>query len=152
MLSRLPLVCVCAKNACLSMFAEYELRIQHLTIKNLRSDLPPLPDVVGEEEADDFIVPSSVSVVAVAPDTKSVDSIWFIMVIKINLVRVNECVDDYGHVVPPGMLQRSGHFLERVSSTAKSTIFKLSKKTTFFYKEAVLYPYANVTEGKKGFI
>ena len=127
-------LCMCEKcmleyGLC-ELSAEYELRIQHLTIKNLRSDLPPPPDVVGEEEADDFIVP--LSVVAVAPGTKSVDSIWFIKVIKINLVRANKCVDDYGHVVPPGMLHISGHFLERFSSTVKSTIFKLSKKTTFF--------------------
>ena len=42
-----------------------------------------------------------------------------------------------------------GHFLELVSSTKDSTIFQLSKKVTYFYKDRVMYPYVEIEAGKK---
>ena len=43
-----------------------------------------------------------------------------------------------------------GHFLERLYPTKSSTVFQLSKKVTYFYKEAVIFPFININESRKG--
>ena len=68
-----------------------------------------------------------------------------------NQVREAEQVDDYELKIPAGMVYHSGHFLERDDrySSVKATVFNLSKKVTYFYKESILYPFLNIEKDSK---
>lgn len=92
------------------------------------------------------------SIVAVAAEEKSEDSVWFIKIIE-NNETINDIakIDDYGNVIPGGVNFFKGHFLEREYVKKSCQLFKLSKKVTFFYKESVFYPFVPMTETKKGF-
>lgn len=87
---------------------------------------------VGDENVDEFITPGSF--VAVAPNKGSIDCVWFINVKEINATSDQIETDDYGHVIPPGNIYHIGGFMEKQSDGTKSTLFKLSKKTSFFTK------------------
>ena len=89
---------------------------------------------------------------AVAALTESLDSIWLIKVNETNCVSTIECVDDYGNKIPAGINFLKGNFLERDNTTKTSTIFRLSKKSTFFYKETVVFPYVEIEEHKRGLV
>ena len=116
---------------------------------NLRKLEEPNPEVVGQEDVDDFILPKTFITVP-APE-KSRDNFWFIQVLEVNRVCEAVQVDDYGLKIPAGMVHHSGHFLERDDrySSVKATVFKLSKKVTYFYKENILYPFLNIQQDSK---
>ena len=44
-----------------------------------------------------------------------------------------------------------GSYLEEVESTKNGITYKLSKKIVFFYKESVVYLFAQLTEKKEGY-
>ena len=50
----------------------------------------------------------------------------------------------------PGQNYIEGHYLEEIYSNKRGIIFKMSKKTVYFYKESVVYPFVQVKEEKKG--
>ena len=108
-------------------------------------------DVDDEEEssASNFIVENSV--VAVAAPPKSIDTIWLVHVNETNCVSLKVNIDDYGNKIPPGITFK-GSFYERSCSTKEGTVFKLSKKNTFFYKESVVFPYVELQPSKKGYV
>ena len=58
--------------------------------------------------------------------------------------------DDYGNVIGVGQSFIEGSYLEEVNSTKNGITYKLSKKIVFFYKESVVYPFAQLTEKRKG--
>ena len=145
-----PRLCMC--DLCMNeygscqLFESYSLRVQDLHQPNLRSVEEPQPEVVGEETVNDFILPDTI--VAVAAPKKSIDTVWFIRVVEVNRVRETMEVDSYGHQIPAGMVHLSGHFLERDDrySSKKATVFSISRETTYFYKESILYPFVNIQE------
>ena len=71
-----PRLCLC--DACVveyslyELFRSYEIQVQQLNSVNLRQNEPP-PEIVGEEEVCDFVMPDSV--VAVAAPKSSADSV-----------------------------------------------------------------------------
>ena len=89
------------------------------------------------------------TVVALAADSSSIDTVWFANVVKVCLSQKDE-KDDYGNTIRVGHKHIHGHFLEKIS-TSTGHHFKLSKKVTFFYKESVVYPFVQLTETKKIF-
>ena len=45
-----------------------------------------------------------------------------------------------------------GHFMEKTAHSTKThQTYSLSKKTTYFYKESVVYAFVQFEESKKGF-
>ena len=88
----------------------------------------------------DFLLPGSTC--AVAASSTSVDSIglYFPQCMTQNVV-----VDNYGHMVPPWDGYLVGHYLEKVKSTSKGHVYKMSSnKKICFYKEIVLYPFVQL--------
>ena len=142
---RHPQGCVCAlcKDALgsCSLFEEYEIQVGKLNPFCLRSEVESPVSDIGTEDDTGFVYPNSY--VAVAPDLKSPDVIWIFKVLEPNLVT---CDIDEGSSIPPGMVHISGHFLEKNSekSSTKKTLFRLSEKLSYIYKESVLYPYVNI--------
>ena len=57
--------------------------------------------------------------------------------------------DDYANKVAPGVPFLSGKFLK---PTRYDSIYKLQKKTTYFYKETVVFPFAQFSNTKKGIL
>ena len=45
-----------------------------------------------------------------------------------------------------------GKFMEKVHIEPKGTLYKLSKKKAYFFKESVVYPFVQFTGAKKGFL
>ena len=138
-------VCKAASRLCLcescqidygscSLFQEYELRSQVVYPASLQPGImPPIQHNNILEEIDDnnmaevFIVPDTVVAVAAAPE--SVDTIWLIHVNTTNCISFKEeNVDDYQHVIPPGINFNKGNFYERSSTNRDGTIYRLSKK------------------------
>ena len=57
--------------------------------------------------------------------------------------------DDYANKVAPGVPLLSGKFLE---PTRYDSIYKLQKKTTYFYKETVVFSFVQFSNTKKGIL
>lgn len=136
------------------LFSEHQLTSYNLNQVFLRSNNQTSTedeiDLADEDEIymNNFVTPESY--VAVAADKKSPDTVWFIKVIEADCESATDEEDDYGNIIPKGATYFKGNFLERVNETIKLEVYKLSKKTTYFYKENILYPYVNFNETKKG--
>ena len=102
----------------------------------------------GEDENLEDFMPEG-SIVAVAADSKSDDSVWFIQIIGSG-ESDSDIIDDYGNTIPARIDFLKGHFLEREHTNKTSQLFKISKKTNFFYRESVFYPFVPFHETKKG--
>lgn len=132
-----------------SLFTNYTPVVQQLNKVSLRSSREEavLPDNETESVLTDLLTEDVI--IAVAADTKSIDSIWFIQ-FKQKLSSDIPATNDYGHIIPPGVNFFCGHFLERESCSTHAILFKISKKKTYFYKESVLYPFVEVETTKRG--
>ena len=97
----------------------------------------------------EYITPDSI--VTVAADSNSIETVWFIKVIENECVSNGEDQDDYGHIIIENAMFHRGNFLERISHSLNSQTFKVSKKVTYFYTESVIYPFVNFKE-EKGFV
>ena len=75
---------------------------------------------------------------------------FVIKVLRMNCVIEGMCEDDYKNVIPYGMEYIKGNFLEKRFETKSSTVFQLSEKVTYFYKESIIFPFVNIVESKKG--
>ena len=140
-----PRLCICdeckADYGSCSLFSEYELCVHELRDIPLRSDVPPPPEVVGEEEVDGFVTPGSI--IAVAADDPNV-TFFFLKVVDVNQSSPEIKTDDYGKQVPPGNIYVSGYFLEKNVIGRKSTSYKLNtSRIAYAYKESLVYPYVD---------
>ena len=79
---------------------------------------------------------------------------WFMEVQEVNRVAFSkeDRKDSYGLSVQEGLKHISGLFLEKVDlySNMKKTVYKRSKKLSYFHKDSIMYPYVNMVEGKHG--
>ena len=75
--------------------------------------------------------------------------VWFILVDEVEKTIDKPIVDGYGNIVAPGQPFLSGCFLE---STANKSLYVLSTKKTFFYKESIVYPLVQASSSKKGYV
>ena len=57
--------------------------------------------------------------------------------------------DDCGHAVVTSQSYITENFLERSRSNSKGHCFKVDSKTSYFYHESIVYPFAQFTEKKK---
>ena len=116
------------------------LRSQVVYPASLRSGiLPPIQHNNILEEIDDnnmaevFIVPDTVVAVAAAPE--SVDTIWLIHVNTTNCISFKEeNVDDYQHVIPPGINFNNGNYYERSSTNRWYNLSPLKRVHSFIMK------------------
>ena len=117
----------------------------------LRSATPELfqNDIEVIDTGLDVVVPESICAVAAA--NLSNDSFWLIEVCTLHAGDDSSPhTDDYGHTIPPGVSYIEGHFLEREYETTKGTLYKSKHKTTFFYKESVIYPLVKLEKLRNG--
>ena len=102
----------------------------------LKSDVPApesceLSDDTTTDESNlltENITPDSI--VAVAADSNSIETVWFIKVIENECVSNGEDQDEYGHIIIENAMFHKGNFLERISHSLNSQMFKVSKKVT----------------------
>lgn len=147
-----PRLCMCAScmvdfGSC-ALFKEYPLVVQTLNKVSTRSNFVTEPlEIDTPGVMSDLIFNGSI--VAVAAEERSPDTVWFIIIDESKNVCNNEVVDGYGNKIPPRQHYLSGRFLER--SSISETLHIASKKTTFFYKETIVYPCVQVTCTKKGY-
>ena len=153
-------LCICTScqsnyGSC-SLFKEFNLSVTMLNQVNLRSTMSVTdkcqpssdPDCDDVSDITEYVVPDTY--VAVAADSKSIDTVWFIKVAENNCISRGDDVDDYGHMIIENVKFNKGHFLERVSHLSNREIYKVSKKVTYFYSESVIYPFVDFKEEKKG--
>ena len=71
-----------------------------------------------------------------------------------NSVAGKNTVDDHGIKIPFKFSYVKGYCLESVSpyTTKNHHVFAISKKSTYFYKEAVVYPYVQDDTGKDKYL
>ena len=87
------------------------------------------------------------SVVAVANEKDSQDSVWFIKITDNDCVEKEIMFDSYHNSIIPEVRFLKGHFLERSDIGKDYTLFKLE---TYFCRETILYPFVPLQERKKG--
>ena len=143
-------LCKSAFGSC-HQFSNYTLSIAEKNKVYLRSNNAK-PDQDEEDETDitDFVAAGSL--VAVAADTKSIDTVWFVRVLENGCIGKDNDCDDYGNSIPFGTSFIKGNFLELSDEKTHHRLYTVSKKITYFYKECVLYPFVNMSDTKKGFI
>ena len=79
----------------------------------------------------------------------SVGTVWFLQ-LTVESQANTRVVDDYEHIVPEGVDYLKGHYLEKVDETIKVYKYQLMhKKSVFFYKESVVYPFVNFQATQK---
>ena len=103
-------------------------------------------DTAGKDSRSDFIFPDTFVAVVSGDDGRQLrgDKFWLIRVDQTDLRATGDTVDSYGHRIPEGYSYISGHFLERLCDSRKSTIYQEEERTTFFYKENVVYPFVEL--------
>ena len=149
-----PRLCLCEKcdkeyGSC-ELFVEHELKVLEIKPAALRSNVPPPPEVIGQEEVNDFIQPGTYVAVTAPQNGNSLEMVWFIEVTEVNRTLTESSIDGYQNHMAAGITHNVGHFLERdPRSNLKVTYFNRSQKETFFFKESILYPCVNTTASKK---
>ena len=141
------------KNSCkveygsCNFFETYTPIVNQLRVPTLRSDYQNFQqDQESDPESDDISLSKDL-VVAVAAADNSLDTVWFVKIIEEMRTDKNAVKDKYGNTIQAGQPFLSGHFLE---STRHPNYYTESKKTTYFYKESVVYPCVQVEHTKKG--
>ena len=149
-----PRLCIC--DNCLvnygtcDRFTSHDMSILHLNKVALRSSTKldsSNNENTDETVAKEFVVPGTV--VALAADSSSIDTVWFVKVVKVCLSQEDE-KDDYGHTIRPGHEHIHGHFLEKIS-TSTGCHFKLSKKLLSSTKKVLFIPLYNSPKQRKDF-
>ena len=137
-------ICICdlckVDYGSCKLFQDYTLQVQILKETLLRSSC--MESNTSERNTDkcDFLMPESIC--AVAADQQSSDTVWFIKIEGESITKEEIC-DDYGVKVGLGQKYLYGKFLEKEGTCRGGQKFKLMRKTTFFYKESVVYPFVN---------
>lgn len=150
-----PYLCICeicmTKYGSCPLFSSYELRTQVLKKIHLRAEVQPVGEMDGSDDHDisEFLLADTYC--AVATDEKSSDTVWFIK-IKDSYRAQKQMTDDYNNSIAPGMDYIEGKFMEKFHIVPKGTLYTLSKKKTYFFKESVVYPFVQFTAAKKGFL
>ena len=146
-------ICICEKcllnyGSC-SLFHEYSITVQELNKVSLRSNF----DVDFEENnwpaVNSFILPNSIC--AIAADTSSVNTVWFVKIIVDEIEADHDMGDDYGHTVATGVSFFTGNFLEEMYAVKDGCYYKMCKKDTFIFKESIVYPFVQFQPRKKGY-
>ena len=160
-----PRICTCElcynKYGSCTLFSDYSLHVQPLNKVSLRSNFLQSEESNGggdgeEEDEDDFadfFFPGTVC--AVAADDVSGDTVWFIEIIAEDMIPQGGTnrVDGYNHLIGPGVPYLKGYLLEKISKLQRKDgeHYKVIRnKETFFYKEAVVYPFVQLEERKGG--
>ena len=150
-----PRLCACEK--CLDgygschLFTDYELVSHQLNQVSLRSNFETY-DTANQNEKQGNNVNKILhidSVVAVAADDNSPDTFWFVIIEGEEDQRDTPTKDQYGNQVPAGQPFLTGRYLER---GRHPNIYCRSKRTLYFYKESIVYPFVQAQETKKGFL
>ena len=140
--------CICDYGSC-ELFQEYTItysKVGNVTTRSTQKE----PTTAADEDTSmtDFICVDTF--VAVRPDEGRNEKFWVIRVAETDCVADENTVDDHGVRIPCGQPYIKGYSLESTPPyTNKSHhFFKLSKKSTFFYKESVVYPFVQVEPHK----
>ena len=87
------------------------------------------------------------TIVALAAEKKSKDTSYLMKIACAESVKDHDDTDSFGNTVAKGTKHLEGYFLDSYNG-----VYRVSKKRAIFYKESVVYPFVQVTEGKKGFL
>ena len=98
----------------------------------------------------DMIVPDTI--VAVAAPEDSMDQLWFVKVLRVDCVELEDVFDTYKNKIPAGLTFLKGQFLEKDNIHKHHTTYKLSQGLTYFYKESVLFPYVQMVVKNNKFV
>ena len=142
-----PRLCMCPQCMMLygscNLFEAYKIEVVTSKTPALRNDMPPPPEIVGQEKVSDFVHVGTYVAVAAPKSSDTmwvVDPFWIIKVIKIDRVdMVDESIDSFGFRIAPKVIHLEGNFLEKEErlTTSKKKGYYLSKKTTYLFKESI---------------
>ena len=151
-------LCICDEcqkdyGSC-KLFKEYDLVVQQLNKQNLRFNFTD-PGIDGDNDDDEMnesatneiLLPGTI--VALAAEKKSTNTFYLIKVSRKNGAKQYDDADDYGKMITRGHKHLEGHFFEKICGSDRR--YKLSKKTSFFYRESVVYAFIQMEETKKGY-
>ena len=88
------------------------------------------------------------SICAVAPSERSRDPVW-LMKIEQHRTAITDLTDSSGLSVCQGQEYLEAHWLEQHGETKTKMKFEVKSDTVFLFKESVVYPFVNHTQGKK---
>ena len=114
-------------------FKEYSVNVGHLNKVHSRSKDTLLAQVISTKDDGDNVVSflTSGSIIAIAADRKSIETIWFIKVIEAECVSENAEIVDYGHSIAKGIAYMKDSSLEKVKDSACGQILKILRKVKF---------------------
>ena len=124
-------ICICSEcmveyGSC-SLFRNNQLIVQELNKISLRASLLKPEELQTEEDKtylSDFLLPGSVC--AVAADTNSVNTVWFVKILE-ELVAEEDVIDDYGQKVNKGFAHFKGHYMEETKSVKDGCFYKIDQ-------------------------
>ena len=103
---------------------------------------PPTADGPSPNVANDFLVPGCICEIAASEN--STDTVWFVKIFESSEAD-QPYTDDYSFTSAKGQKIFSGKYMEQAETSFH--LFKISfqemKKTMFFYKTSLFYPFVN---------
>ena len=150
-----PRICICehckVSYGSRELFGDYQLSTQTLNKVSTRANfLPESSDKAVDEsdQRDEFVMPGTIC--AVAADSKSSRTIWFISIS--DEVISKQDVPDGAVTIPKGLKYFRGFFLEESKAVKDGVLYSLNKKReTFFYRELIVYPFVQFESQKNGY-
>ena len=100
-----------------SLFQDFYLPVTQLKETSLQSTVLEFNNTQqGEKPLTEFILANSVW--AFAAESKSSNTLWFLLILEQKVAESNEA-GDYGHIIPEGWSFISGHYLEKYGTVRK---------------------------------
>ena len=94
-------------------------------------------NVHEDNETDNFLLLETI--VIVAAEKKSSDTIYFIKIINIEEGSLSSITNEHNNVIYAGQGYLINHFLEKINNSCEGYIHQIGLKKSFYFKETVLF-------------
>ena len=144
-----PYVCGCdlsSKYDLCELLLEYTLKTGLLNKVSLHHQYQEyFKDNEIQESLEIGDLGSNDQIVAIAAENSSINTVWFVYVIKVKCVdHSSSNIDGYIilYNIPKSQPYLLRNYLKKVNDNKKGVVYQRSKKNVFLYKGSIVYPFA----------
>ena len=138
-----PWLCVCVKcqieYGSYELFSQYILEVEQVKKMNVRS--AQTEEFLEESVVNEFLMADSIC--AIAADSRSSDTVWFVRLHSNPEQATAYITDDCGHNIAPGQTYIHAFYYEKQKTTRNSQVYLLMNKVAYLYRDSIVYPYVN---------
>ena len=91
-----------------------------------------------ESVVNEFLMADSIC--AVAADSRSSDTVWFVRLHSNPEEATAYITDDYGHNIAPGQTYIHALYYEKQKTTRNSQVYLPMNKVAYLYRDSIVYP------------